>query len=36
MSSQQGRRLTMDVLYLGITVLFFAISGWLLYSLDRL
>jgi len=36
MSNQQDRRLTMDVLYLGITVLFFAISGWLLYSLDRL
>jgi len=26
----------MDLLYLGITVLFFAISGWLLDSLDRL
>jgi len=26
----------MDFLYLGITVLFFAISVWLLYSLDHL
>jgi fucose 4-O-acetylase-like acetyltransferase len=36
MSNQEGRGLTMDFLYLGIIVLFFAISGWLLYSLDRL
>ncbi len=36
MNSQQGRGLTMDFLYLGITVLFFAISWWLLHSLDRL
>jgi hypothetical protein len=36
MSNQQDWRLVMDVLYLGITVLFFAISGWLLYRLDRL
>ena len=36
MSNQESRRLTMDFLYLGITVLFFAISGWLVHRLDRL
>jgi hypothetical protein len=36
MINQEGKGRTMDILYLGITVLFFAISGWLLYSLNRL
>jgi hypothetical protein len=35
-NNQQGRGLMMDILYLGITVLFFAISGWLLLGIDRL